>query len=533
MQNEEAKQSKLRETHAIANLAKRFLGKTFYHLHTLDFRGRIYTSTAYLSHQGTDFSKGLLVRADSKEIGEQGVYWLLVSIATHWGGDAGRADGAKTDKIPLNDRVKWVLANETEILSYAIDFKKNKGWFNADKPWQFLAGCFELKKLREWQVFMKATRGANYNPYAFKSSYTAWLDGSNNGVQHICAITRDEVTAPHANLVPLALPGDLYSYVAEHVWAKIETRVANMSDRERMAAEEIIDELISMKIQVFESLKKGEDKQILAEMLFGFKSKNMAALKKAAPVFWNRITDKKQRRKIAKRNTMTLSYGATPYGMGTQIQDDSRKHGIELLRYSEQVFSTYLGRLIFEDCKESMSKPMRLLEVFEHAGEMAEARKEYLSWHVPITNFPVKQYYTEGKVKKVWVQYGPPKGERLNTERFENTFQLNVAFAEDPGPSPRKQKSGAAPNIVHSLDAAHLQMVVDAAPFGMSVVHDSFGALLADLPELFVLTREKFVELHKSQPLISIMKEIQGDINNVQYGSLDIELVLQSEYAFS
>jgi hypothetical protein len=89
-----------------------------------------------------------------------------------------------------------------------------------------------------------------------------------------------------------------------------------MSDRERMAAEEIIDELISMKIQVFESLKKGEDKQILAEMLFGFKSKNMAALKKAAPVFWNRITDKKQRRKIAKRNTMTLSYGATPYGMG-------------------------------------------------------------------------------------------------------------------------------------------------------------------------------------------------------------------------
>ena len=177
MQNEEAKQSKLRETHAIAGLAKRFLGKTFYHLHTLDFRGRIYTSTAYLSHQGTDFSKGLLIRADSKEIGEQGLYWLLVSVASYWGGDAGRPDGAKTDKIPLQDRVLWVLKNEPEILSYAIDFKRNKGWFNADKPWQFLAACFELKKLREWQVFMKATRGAKYDPYAYQSSFTGWLDG--------------------------------------------------------------------------------------------------------------------------------------------------------------------------------------------------------------------------------------------------------------------------------------------------------------------------------------------------------------------
>ena len=177
MQNEEAKQSKLRETHAIAGLAKRFLGKTFYHLHTLDFRGRIYTSTAYLSHQGTDFSKGLLIRADLKEIGEQGLYWLLVSIASYWGGDAGRPDGAKTDKIPLQDRVLWVLKNEPEILSYAIDFKKNKDWFNADKPWQFLAACFELKKLREWQVFMKATRGANYNQYGYKSGFTGWLDG--------------------------------------------------------------------------------------------------------------------------------------------------------------------------------------------------------------------------------------------------------------------------------------------------------------------------------------------------------------------
>lgn len=217
----------------------------------------------------------------------------------------------------------------------------------------------------------------------------------------------------------------------------------------------------------------------------------------------------------------------------SQIQADSRKHGIELLNYSEQVFSTFLGRLIFDDCKVSMRRPMKLLGIFEAAGKAAEERSECLHWTVPVTNFPVKQHYTEGTVKKVWVQYGPPKGERISTERYINTLQLSVAFSEEPGLSKRKQSSGASPNIIHSLDAAHLQMVVSAAPFTMSVVHDSFGCLLADMPELFVLVREKFVELHEMNPLAFIMKDIKGDISKVDYGNLDVRLVLESEYAFS
>jgi DNA-directed RNA polymerase len=176
---------------------------------------------------------------------------------------------------------------------------------------------------------------------------------------------------------------------------------------------------------------------------------------------------------------------------------------------------------------------MKLLGIFEAAGKAAEERSECLHWTVPVTNFPVKQHYTEGTVKKVWVQYGPPKGERISTERYINTLQLSVAFSEEPGLSKRKQSSGASPNIIHSLDAAHLQMVVSAAPFTMSVVHDSFGCLLADMPELFVLVREKFVELHEMNPLAFIMKDIKGDISKVDYGNLDVRLVLESEYAFS
>ena len=41
--------------------------------------------------------------------------------------------------------------NEEILLSYAENPKVNQGWMSADSPWQFLAACIELKKLREWQ----------------------------------------------------------------------------------------------------------------------------------------------------------------------------------------------------------------------------------------------------------------------------------------------------------------------------------------------------------------------------------------------
>ena len=95
--------------------------------------------------------------------------------------------------------------------------------------------------------------------------------------------------------------------------------------------------------------------------------------------------------------------GATAYGLGSQILDDAKKHGILLLNYMEHLWGVLMGRLIHETCKAEMKRPMRLLSLFEKAGEDAEARGEFLKWSVPITGFPVIQNYTEGTVKKTWV----------------------------------------------------------------------------------------------------------------------------------
>jgi hypothetical protein len=304
-QNLEAKATKLREAKAIGEIAKRFLNNTFYHLYYYDFRGRKYPATAYLHEQGSDLARGLLLRADKKRIGKQGFFWLLISIASNWAGDSGRPDDAKTDKIPLIDRSLWALDNEEILLSYAESPKVNQGWMKADKPWQFLAACFELKKLRDWQKANKFFND-NYDEFGYESHLECYIDGSNNGSQHLSALTKDEITAPHVNLIPSDLPGDLYKYVADHVWKRIETNLQLMTQEEIQDCERFIDTLIDYKKKLNEAEPKSEQRKLIIDEINKFKSKNIELLEMSCPVFWSRIKDSKHRRKVVKRNTMTL-----------------------------------------------------------------------------------------------------------------------------------------------------------------------------------------------------------------------------------
>jgi len=239
-------------------------------------------------------------------------------------------------------------------------------------------------------------------------------------------------------------------------------------------------------------------------------------------------------RRLTKLNVMTIPYGGTPYGLGQQQIDDARKHNIDLLLHMEHRWGAYLGREVFNDCRKSLKRPMQLLEVFENAGRLAETEGRFLSWVVPETHFPVVQNYVEGIVKKLWIQYGPPQGERsATTGYFCNTLQIAISFVEETTWSKGKQSQGASPNIIHSLDAAHLAMTVDRAEFPVTTIHDSFGCLLADMPELFRLIRCTFLELYKQNPLDDILLEIKGDASNVDIGTLDLSLILDSEYCFA
>lgn len=129
---------------------------------------------------------------------------------------------------------------------------------------------------------------------------------SNNGSQHLAALCKDETTAPLVNLTESALPGDLYSHVADHVWLKIAQDTEAL-EVEHEVLEDIIEGVIALKARIAETEPKtAERAELIAEMAI-FRDINRDLIKRAAPLYWNRITDSKERRKIVKRGTMTLA----------------------------------------------------------------------------------------------------------------------------------------------------------------------------------------------------------------------------------
>lgn len=165
----------------------------FYYVYQCDFRGRVYAATSGLSPQGTDHGKALLQFSEGKPLGARGLYWLKVHGANKYG----------EDKCSYDARVAWIDARHEQWLLVAGDpIAYRDFWKDADKPYQFLAFCFELAEA--------ARLGT-----AFRSRLPVALDGSCNGLQHFSAMLRDAVGGAAVNLIPAEKPADIYQEVAD------------------------------------------------------------------------------------------------------------------------------------------------------------------------------------------------------------------------------------------------------------------------------------------------------------------------------
>lgn len=119
-------------------VARRFKDtEAFYFPHQLDWRGRIYPVSLYLTPQGSDHQRGLLTFANTVPLtDEDGVTWLAIHGAGLWG----------VDKVSMEERRAWVEQHSDEIVASAEDPFSNRFWATAEdgkKAWQALAFCFE------------------------------------------------------------------------------------------------------------------------------------------------------------------------------------------------------------------------------------------------------------------------------------------------------------------------------------------------------------------------------------------------------
>jgi len=177
------------------SLANHFRDKIFWLPHNLDFRGRAYPMSPHLTHLSSDLSRSILIFAEKKPLGPNGLDWLKIHTINLTG---------MKKREPTYKRLEY--ANEK--LDLIIDSAQNpltgkKWWLKSDEPWQTLAACKEIDN---------ALQSSNVEKYL--SGFPIHQDGSCNGLQHYAALGRDQIGAESVNLYPSSKPQDVYSDIA-------------------------------------------------------------------------------------------------------------------------------------------------------------------------------------------------------------------------------------------------------------------------------------------------------------------------------
>ncbi|XP_030074244.1 DNA-directed RNA polymerase, mitochondrial isoform X1 [Microcaecilia unicolor] len=206
------------------SIANHMRGQIFWFPHNMDFRGRTYPCPPYFNHLGSDVTRAILLFAEGKPLGENGLSWLKIHLINMTG---------LKKRSSLQQRLEYANEIMEDILDSADNPLTGRGWWmKADEPWQALACCMEIAK---------ASRSPD--PAKYISHFPVHQDGSCNGLQHYAALGRDVVGATSVNLMPCDTPQDVYSDVAQQVEA------FRKQDAERgLVIAQVLDGFISRKV---------------------------------------------------------------------------------------------------------------------------------------------------------------------------------------------------------------------------------------------------------------------------------------------
>jgi DNA-directed RNA polymerase len=459
-------------------VAEKFLDEeAIYFPHVLDWRGRAYAVPGFVNPQSDDTGKALLQFAEGKPLGTEGAAWLAIHLANTYG----------YDKVDFDKRIEWAEENTDAILDSALKpIEGERFWLQADKPFSFLAACFE------WLGYKM--QGNDY-----VSHHAVALDGSCNGLQNFSAMLRDERGGRATNLVPSKKPSDIYQEVATVVQGFID-----------------------------EDAEAGHPEAIAWK----------TALYREGDVWVNKPIG----RKLTKRNTMTRPYSVTAFGMRDQlIQElDGMMEENEIKFMGDDVDLAKTAYYLADNNLNAISTVVvaaeKAMKWLQDVAKVVSANGLPVVWTTPV-GLPVRQFYTSTDSEQLQVFIG---GERTMIQFNRKGTELNS----------RKQSAGISPNFVHSCDAAHMMSTISLCKSkginSYSMIHDSYGVHACDTGTLAHSLRVAFVEQYTEDVLAKFRDEITDQLESSgagelvkkmpplpEYGTLDLQVILDSEYFFA
>ena len=516
----ERKAAKEAEAYQVLNATEPYVGKVFYQQYALDSRGRCYPLSAYLNEISSDSGKGMLTFAEGKPLGDGGLDELFHHISNMFG----------EDKLTHEGKVKFVENKYYEFVSMGKNPKANKAWMVAEEPFQFLSSVIELAELDAHFVAGGKTED-------FISHTICYRDGSNNGLQWLFSLAKDDKNAHLVNIKPTTdgKPGDMYTHVATRVKDKL---IDDAFDATELAMQyyDLYFKTIERLRNRFRMAELNNDPRVeyKKKVVKWYQRKYKAELKLTDNIYWSKAKFSiKEWRKIVKRSVMCYGYSATKQGMGLNIIEDTKDMDNVYLSNKQHSAARLLGATVFDTIESEFPEVSNVMKMFKENCEayMNKTGKQY-SHNTLISNFPFTQNYVKHKTSKIlltdglYVQGDDKKYSWLNQVEFKIKTEL-------PMVNLAKAKAAISPNSIHNLDSLHLQLVIDECDFDIVTAHDSYGAHASDVKEMQKVIREKFKLVIDSDPLQHVLNETGNLVPKIKQGQLDSSEILRSEYAFA
>lgn len=504
-QKEHARKSRLLRTAAALGCAKKFsVYEKVYFPWNMDYRGRLYPISTEISPQGDDLQKALLCFAEPQEItDEANEKWFIIEGANRAG----------VDKVSFEDRIKWVKDNEENILKSAEDPLTNVPfWSIQDSPFVFLAWCYEYKAYKEWKAEHGTIKG-------WRCHVSCNYDGTCSGLQHFSMLLRDEIGGKAVNLVPQETVSDIYGIVAEKVNVRLHKDALQGTD-----------DSIAYDKKTGEVMKDYEGNP---KFTYGTKSLAMQWLLFAKDQYGkDGIT-----RKTCKRCVMTFAYGSGLYGFAEQLKEDIIKpYEYAQLDDAKSIFrskgqaANYLAKLIHDAVTKTVVKAYEGMKWLQDVAKLIAKSRAVVQWCTP-NGLLVQQNKYKKKVVKFQM-------------RFSNVRHWIYMQEDDTDIDSKGQVQAIAPNFIHSMDACHMQRVINAmskTTNNLFMIHDSFGCDVSNADLLFKTIRHELVALYDNQNwleyFLNQVSYIIQDPDKIKdiphFGKLCIKDVASSKYCFA
>lgn len=229
-------------------------------------------------------------------------------------------------------------------------------------------------------------------------------------------------------------------------------------------------------------------------------------------------------RATVKRAVMTKPYGVTSQGIRDQLIADGH---CDAVAGNPSVNADYLRDKIEEALAGTVAAAEQIMSWLQGvARALADANIPF-DWVTPV-GLKVRQAYWAPVLTRVKTLYG-----QLSLWQEAQNVALDT----------KKMALSAAPNFVHSFDAAHLVLTVNAAVaegiVDFSLIHDSYGTHAADMDALNRILRATFVSMYEADWLERTEQYVRSYAPEVELpprplrGPLDLSGVLRSAFFFS